>query len=69
MGIIKTDLAIAGNAILFLLATEYLLRNRDLAASILRRPLWFRIPAYSLGLWVILVFGVFVKREFIYFTF
>lgn len=65
----RLELAIAGAAILFLLAVEALQERYKLRPLLARQPAWARWACYVAAVLVILLFGEFDEREFIYFQF
>lgn len=52
-----------------LVSAEGLGRRFDLRSSLLARPAWFRYAAYSLCGWILLLYGSFAGRDFIYYAF
>jgi D-alanyl-lipoteichoic acid acyltransferase DltB (MBOAT superfamily) len=69
MGLTGEDLAVSALLILFLEAIHYFQGRMNIAELFMRKPLYLRWAAYYATALVIIFFGVFENRQFIYFQF
>ena len=69
IGLSRIDLVLSVLFILLLETVHYIQRKKSISEFILQKPIYFRWAVYYCVIFLILFFGVFENRQFIYFQF